>query len=107
MDGRTDGQTDRRTDGQTDRRTDGQTDGWTDGRMDGQTDQHFPKPKVPVTSRVYIVRCSTQVYDSVAENLVHQVMEGYNGTILAYGQTGAGKTFTMTGRADYFCDEYL
>lgn len=29
-------------------------------------------------------------------------MEGYNGTVMAYGQTGAGKTFTMIGRAgDY------
>jgi kinesin family protein 6/9 len=28
---------------------------------------------------------------------VTSVLEGYNGTILAYGQTGAGKTFTMTG----------
>jgi len=43
-----------------------------------------------------------QVYDSVAENLVHQVMEGYNGTILAYGQTGAGKTFTMTGATESY-----
>lgn len=24
-------------------------------------------------------------------------MEGYNGTVFAYGQTGAGKTFTMVG----------
>ena len=24
-------------------------------------------------------------------------MKGYNGTILAYGQTGAGKTYTMMG----------
>ena len=24
-------------------------------------------------------------------------MEGYNGTIFAYGQTGTGKTFTMEG----------
>lgn len=27
-------------------------------------------------------------------------MEGYNGTILAYGQTGAGKTYTMAGNSD-------
>ena len=27
-------------------------------------------------------------------------MEGYNGTIFAYGQTGAGKTFTMEGVPD-------
>ena len=24
-------------------------------------------------------------------------MQGYNGTIFAYGQTGTGKTFTITG----------
>ncbi|KAJ3414582.1 hypothetical protein HDV05_006321 [Chytridiales sp. JEL 0842] len=28
------------------------------------------------------------------------VMKGYNGTIFAYGQTGAGKTFTMMGEMD-------
>ena len=28
---------------------------------------------------------------------MHNVIEGYNGTILAYGQTGAGKTYTMSG----------
>ena len=31
-------------------------------------------------------------------------MEGYNGTIFAYGQTGAGKTFTMMG-LDIFDEE--
>jgi chromosomal replication initiation ATPase DnaA len=28
------------------------------------------------------------------------VLEGYNGTIFAYGQTGTGKTHTMTGKED-------
>ncbi|XP_061442592.1 kinesin-like protein KIF9 isoform X2 [Rhineura floridana] len=37
------------------------------------------------------------VYDAVARDLVSQALDGYNGTILCYGQTGAGKTFTMTG----------
>lgn len=27
-------------------------------------------------------------------------MEGYNGTIFAYGSTGSGKTYTMFGRDD-------
>ena len=29
--------------------------------------------------------------------MVENGLEGYNGTIFAYGQTGAGKTFTMVG----------
>nr|XP_034985589.1 kinesin-like protein KIF9 isoform X2 [Zootoca vivipara] len=37
------------------------------------------------------------VYEAVARDLVSQALNGYNGTILCYGQTGAGKTFTMTG----------
>jgi kinesin family protein 3/17 len=42
---------------------------------------------------------STQadVYNDVARPIVENVLEGYNGTIFAYGQTGTGKTFTMEG----------
>ena len=29
--------------------------------------------------------------------MVESVMEGFNGTIFAYGQTGCGKTWTMMG----------
>ena len=29
--------------------------------------------------------------------IVGFVLEGYNGTVFAYGQTGTGKTFTMEG----------
>ena len=37
------------------------------------------------------------VYNRVARPIVCNVLEGYNGTIFAYGQTGTGKTFTMEG----------
>ncbi|CAF1319830.1 unnamed protein product [Adineta ricciae] len=37
------------------------------------------------------------VYEQTARALVDSVMEGFNGTIFAYGQTGTGKTFTMEG----------
>lgn len=37
------------------------------------------------------------VYLSVVEPLVQQVIEGYNCTVFAYGQTGTGKTYTMVG----------
>ena len=45
---------------------------------------------------------STQrsVYDESAFPLVESVIEGYNGTIFAYGQTGCGKTHTMMGLKD-------
>lgn len=41
-----------------------------------------------------------QVYDTAATEIVEAVMEGYNGTIFAYGQTGAGKSHTMEGSSD-------
>ena len=37
------------------------------------------------------------VYDRLCNHVVRGAMEGTNGTIMAYGQTGAGKTFTMIG----------
>ena len=40
------------------------------------------------------------VYDECAFSLVESVIEGYNGTMFAYGQTGCGKTHTMMGVAN-------
>ena len=40
-----------------------------------------------------------KVYDACAKRLVRRVMEGYNGTVFAYGMTGTGKTFSMQGTA--------
>ncbi|MEW5311561.1 MAG: hypothetical protein WDW38_003270 [Sanguina aurantia] len=37
------------------------------------------------------------LYDFTARPIVNSVIEGYNGTIFAYGQTGTGKTHTMEG----------
>nr|CAH8851471.1 unnamed protein product [Trichobilharzia regenti] len=38
-----------------------------------------------------------EVYEVVAKPIVADVLNGYNGTIFAYGQTSSGKTFTMEG----------
>ena len=38
-----------------------------------------------------------QVYSDTGYPIVESVIQGYNGTIFAYGQTGTGKTFTMEG----------
>lgn len=45
-----------------------------------------------------------QVFECCAADVVRSVMDGYNGTIMAYGQTGAGKTHTMTGGHVGFAD---
>ncbi|KAL7647789.1 UNVERIFIED_CONTAM: hypothetical protein RMT77_001398 [Armadillidium vulgare] len=37
------------------------------------------------------------IYKAVAKPLVDEVLDGFNCTIFAYGQTGTGKTFTMEG----------
>ncbi|VVC37337.1 Kinesin motor domain, conserved site,P-loop containing nucleoside triphosphate hydrolase,Kinesin motor [Cinara cedri] len=37
------------------------------------------------------------VYNSVVYPLIKEVLDGYNCTVFAYGQTGTGKTFTMEG----------
>ncbi|MBA0610089.1 hypothetical protein Godav_010982, partial [Gossypium davidsonii] len=36
-----------------------------------------------------------RVYEVVAKPVVESVLDGYNGTVMAYGQTGTGKTFTL------------
>ncbi|XP_056101006.1 kinesin-1 heavy chain isoform X2 [Rhinichthys klamathensis goyatoka] len=38
-----------------------------------------------------------QVYTACAQQIVKDVLGGYNGTIFAYGQTSSGKTHTMEG----------
>ena len=37
------------------------------------------------------------VYDVAARPIIDSVLEGFNGTIFAYGQTSSGKTHTMQG----------
>lgn len=37
------------------------------------------------------------MFDSVGQRMIKSTLAGYNGTIMAYGQTGAGKTFTISG----------
>jgi len=40
---------------------------------------------------------SRDIFDAAARGLVRSVVDGYNGTVFAYGQTAAGKTHTMLG----------
>ncbi|WJX84841.1 Kinesin-like protein KIN-5C [Trifolium repens] len=38
-----------------------------------------------------------ELYEQAVTPIVHEVLEGFNCTIFAYGQTGTGKTYTMEG----------
>ncbi|XP_039604727.1 kinesin-like protein KIF3C isoform X1 [Polypterus senegalus] len=39
----------------------------------------------------------SDLYDETVRPLIDSVLQGFNGTIFAYGQTGTGKTYTMQG----------
>lgn len=48
--------------------------------------------------KVYDEHASQQeIYEHTAQSAVLSALEGYNATLLAYGQTGTGKTYTMEG----------
>ncbi|KAK9816474.1 hypothetical protein WJX72_000729 [[Myrmecia] bisecta] len=67
-----------------------------DSRLGGHHDHQFAFEQIlhNVTQE--------KVYEVCGEDTVGSVLDGFNGTILAYGQTGAGKTFTMTGGKENF-----
>ncbi|NWQ94216.1 CENPE protein, partial [Burhinus bistriatus] len=51
--------------------------------------------------RVFHSSDSTQqLYEGVAVPIIQSAVQGYNGTIFAYGQTASGKTYTMMGNED-------
>ena len=45
-----------------------------------------------------------EVYEETAAPLVDDLLEGFNATLFAYGQTGAGKTFSMYGPDEVLAD---
>ncbi|EQL03048.1 hypothetical protein G6O67_000735 [Ophiocordyceps sinensis] len=48
--------------------------------------------------RVFDMGCKQQdIFDFSIRSTVDDILNGYNGTVFAYGQTGAGKSYTMMG----------
>ncbi len=47
----------------------------------------------------------SDLYDQCVKGLVNGLFDGYNATVFAYGQTGAGKTYTISGNKTA-SDEY-
>ena len=68
--------------------------------------QHPPSVCVPQyflwTDVLYNYYFQADVYRSVVEPLIADVLSGFNCTVFAYGQTGSGKTFTMEGELDTY-----
>ncbi|KAI0809866.1 P-loop containing nucleoside triphosphate hydrolase protein [Xylaria sp. FL0064] len=42
----------------------------------------------------------SMIYDDVVKPILEEMLSGFNCTIFAYGQTGTGKTYTMSGDMD-------
>eukprot|EP00090_Calanus_glacialis_P013510 TRINITY_DN22193_c0_g1_i2.p1 TRINITY_DN22193_c0_g1~~TRINITY_DN22193_c0_g1_i2.p1 ORF type:complete len:890 (-),score=194.71 TRINITY_DN22193_c0_g1_i2:567-3236(-) len=58
-------------------------------------------PKSFTFDGVYGIDSTTEaIYNDNGFDLVEGVLEGYNGTVFAYGQTGCGKSFSMQGIQD-------
>ncbi|CAJ0580049.1 unnamed protein product, partial [Mesorhabditis spiculigera] len=74
--------------------------------MEGQTGRvsliadDSPNKDFTFDGAYFIDSTGEQIYNEIVYPLVESVIEGYNGTVFAYGQTGAGKTFSMQGLAD-------
>lgn len=47
-----------------------------------------------------VTETNTDVYEAKAKELVRSVVDGFNATVFAYGQTSSGKTYTMMGAKD-------
>lgn len=59
----------------------------------------FSQPKKTYTFDEVFGADSDQesIFTEVAKNCIQEMLEGYNCTVFAYGQTGTGKTYTMSG----------
>ncbi|QDZ18855.1 kinesin-like protein [Chloropicon primus] len=64
-------------------------------------DQKSPVVKTFTFDQVYDESSTqSQIYQNTAKPIVQSSIDGYNGTIFAYGQTGTGKSHTMEGKDD-------
>lgn len=62
---------------------------------------HRSKEQRYYFDRIFPTTANTEtVYKNTCENLIDSVIQGYNGCVFAYGTTGSGKTYTMTGTSE-------
>ncbi|XP_043196393.1 osmotic avoidance abnormal protein 3-like [Amphibalanus amphitrite] len=63
-------------------------------------DKNAPPKSFTFDGVYYMDSITENIYKDMAYPLVEGTLEGYNGTIFAYGQTGCGKSFSMQGIKD-------
>jgi hypothetical protein len=56
------------------------------------------KPQTYTYDYVFPPTCNNaELYTTIARPIVDRAMQGFHGLVFAYGQTSAGKTYTMSG----------
>lgn len=62
---------------------------------------HRSKEQRYFFDRIFSRNVTTEdVYRKTCTQLIPSVIQGYNACVFAYGTTGSGKTYTMTGTPD-------
>ncbi|XP_055622720.1 osmotic avoidance abnormal protein 3 isoform X2 [Toxorhynchites rutilus septentrionalis] len=65
--------------------------------LDNPNDANAPQKSFKFDSAYGYAATTENIYSDICYPLVESVLEGYNATIFAYGQTGCGKSHTMQG----------
>lgn len=65
--------------------------------MENPSDKKAPEKQFVFDSAYDGNSSNETIYGDICYSLVESVLEGYNSTIFAYGQTGCGKSHTMQG----------
>lgn len=66
-------------------------------RLRKPNDKSQPAKAFTFDGVFFIDSITENIYADICFPLVEGCVEGYNGTVFAYGQTGCGKSFTMQG----------
>ena len=64
---------------------------------EGNSEKYVPEYKYKFNECYGTESSQEDIYDGTAKSIVKSALEGYSGTIFAYGPTNSGKTYTMRG----------
>jgi kinesin family protein 15 len=73
---------------------------WNNIKVDANSIMLSTKNEVKQFTYDYIAKeesSQSEIFEQCAKQIADYTLQGYNGTIFVYGQTGAGKTYTLLG----------